>query len=310
MLSIVLLILKIIGIILASILGILLFVIALVLFVPIRYRVIANKNAELYANVKVSWLLRVIFFRLNYQNEKIEYCLRLFGYCIFSDQPKKRKKSRKKKVSKRNRSKKSQNTRQQSVNKESVVISENKEKILNNQEEPRENASGKQSLKGSKKLSIFARLNEKRKKTVSWIQGIKLKIRDILSKTKEIIRKLGTVKRFLQSRANHPGFKKIFQSVKLVCKHIIPTQLNLKLHFGTGDPCSTGQLLGIVCAIYPQMLANVQVIPNFEEEILEGNLVAKGRIRIFTLLRIAIKLYMDKEFKHVLKEFNHLKEEL
>lgn len=70
---VILTILKIIGIILLVVLGLMLFLLLLVLFVPIRYRIDASKDAEggqqIHALIKVTWLLHLLNIRFLYPEE-------------------------------------------------------------------------------------------------------------------------------------------------------------------------------------------------------------------------------------------------
>lgn len=72
MLHILLLILKIIGIVLAIIIGVLLFAIILILFVPVRYRVNAEgewgKDEPFHVEIRVTWLLHLVNILLSYPN--------------------------------------------------------------------------------------------------------------------------------------------------------------------------------------------------------------------------------------------------
>lgn len=306
----------------ASVLGLLLLIIGVVLFVPIRYKVIGSKNTELYVNANVSWLCRIVYFKCEVKENKPVYSLRIFGYLVLSDKPKKNrnKKVRKKKLQhgrsntarpvgdKEDKSEK-KNGERLKVAKTNVGQAEKTKKETvsvhkdMSEETSYESKEKTKVVSGVKKKGLFGTLRSK-------IEGIKQKIRDILTLLKGIFRKAGLVKGFLMKKENRPGFAKIIRAVKRLFKYIHPKKLNLKVHFGTGDPCSTGQALGAICLIYPQILNTVQVIPHFEEKILDADLYAKGRIRIFTLLVIAIQLVIDKEFRYVVKEFKNLKEVL
>lgn len=76
MLHILLLILKIIGIFLAALLGIVLLVLVCILVVPVRYRIEAEgklgKDNPVHADVKVSWLLYLINVAFVYSNNMFE----------------------------------------------------------------------------------------------------------------------------------------------------------------------------------------------------------------------------------------------
>lgn len=85
MLNILLIILKILGITLASVLGLVLILLIIVLFVPIRYKLRINKEEKdiksLKADVSVSFLLKIFMFRILYDNE-IKSRITIFGIDI------------------------------------------------------------------------------------------------------------------------------------------------------------------------------------------------------------------------------------
>lgn len=104
--SVLLLILKIIGIALLTVLSLVLLAIVLVLFVPIRYKGSFNKGEdddELNALVVVSWLLSIVRAKVSYDKDKpLFYELRVFGIRILSSNKKKKEKaSKKKKIAKK-----------------------------------------------------------------------------------------------------------------------------------------------------------------------------------------------------------------
>lgn len=97
---VILTILKIIGIILLVVLGLMLFLLLLVLFVPIRYRIDASKDAEgeqhIHALIKVTWLLHLLNIRFLYPEEAY-LRVRIACFTLFrSDQPTKEAASSKK----------------------------------------------------------------------------------------------------------------------------------------------------------------------------------------------------------------------
>lgn len=97
---VILTILKIIGIILLVVLGLILFLLLLVLFVPIRYRIDASKDAEgeqqIHALIKVTWLLHLLNIRFLYPEEAY-LRVRIACFTLFrSDQPTKEMASSKK----------------------------------------------------------------------------------------------------------------------------------------------------------------------------------------------------------------------
>lgn len=94
MLTIIGQILRIIGIGLASIAGILLLFLLLALFVPFRYRGVLFKKPEgQQADIRVGWLFRFLSARIYWTKEKPKITLRIAGIPLFdSTKPKKQKK--------------------------------------------------------------------------------------------------------------------------------------------------------------------------------------------------------------------------
>ena len=99
---VILAILKIIGIILLIVLGLILLILLLVLFVPIRYRIDASKEAEgeqqIHALVKVTWFFHLLNIRFLYPEEAY-LRVRIACFTLFrSDQPSKEAASAEKKA--------------------------------------------------------------------------------------------------------------------------------------------------------------------------------------------------------------------
>jgi len=95
MLAVILWILKIIGVLLLVILGLVLAFLLVVLLVPIRYRAEGSWYGELKASASVSWLLHIISLRAVY-GERREIILCIFGFRIGGERKIKRKKRAKK----------------------------------------------------------------------------------------------------------------------------------------------------------------------------------------------------------------------
>ena len=93
MLHVLLLILKITGIVIACILGLVIIVVAAVLFVPVRYKADADYHGKFKAHAKLSWLgiLRVL---VSYDEELAIKAKALF-ITIYSNNQKKEKTSKK-----------------------------------------------------------------------------------------------------------------------------------------------------------------------------------------------------------------------
>ena len=146
------------------------------------------------------------------------------------------------------------------------------------------------------------------------LKDLYLKIKDTLVNWKDKLSNIGEIKdkilEFIRDVENKAGINSVFLNLGKVLKHIKPRIFKFYIEFGTGDPCTTGQALGVLGILYSIYGEYVQIVPNFTEAKYEGVLYARGRIRLFTLLIICIKLIRDKKFKYLVERMKKIKEEL
>ena len=109
-------------------------------------------------------------------------------------------------------------------------------------------------------------------------------------------------KAFLTDERTHAAFRAALREVLLLLKALLPRKIRGEVHFGTEDPALTGEILGGIGIFYPVFMDNVKVFPDFEAPVLEGELLIKGRIRLVTVLGIAIRLWMDKNVRYVYRK--------
>lgn len=362
MLHIILGILKIIGIILASIIGLLLVLLVLGLFYPISYVLEGKKDGvELSAKGKVYWLFHAVSFVVWYEEKKLQYKLRLFGIPIsLEPKEKKDKTSRKKnKETKRNReSKKNEKNRSSEEagnSKESIDIKDNKgskeTKYIGNEnnysevtdnsieenvastaterieDNPKiqskltlpDNIIDRQKRKGTrssepeqekKKKSIFVRIKLLWIRIKEFFSGVldrirKLKdtLKDLCGKMKSMKGQVSNIVTTLKEEDTKLALKLVKKQLIVLIKHIRPRKIKGNIHFGLEDPATTGYITSALGVIYPMFPKKLSIRPDFENEILEGDIFMKGRIQSFVLLRIAWTLYKDKHIKQIIAKF-------
>ena len=122
--------------------------------------------------------------------------------------------------------------------------------------------------------------------------------------------KAAQVKRFLDETAHREAFRLILRTGRKFLAHILPVRIRGTFEFGTGDPCSTGQLLGALSILYAKTGGDFVVIPDFEETRYEGEISFRGRIRGVVLLILTIRLVTDKNLRMLLKDITRLRSDL
>jgi len=172
---------------------------------------------------------------------------------------------------------------------------------------------------GDKSVREGLRNQEEKKKSISrrimllWIRikdfvsGISGRIRKLKNTSKEICGKMKSMKGQISNIAailKEEDTKLVLKLVKdqlvVFIKHIRPRKIKGDIHFGFEDPATTGYITGVLGVIYPMLPKKLAIRPDFENEVLEGDVLMKGSIQSFVLLRIAWILYKDKHMKQII----------
>lgn len=286
--TVLLVVLKVIGILLLVILALLL----LMIFVPIRYKALVEKQEGTLVKGAVSWFglaLRIPFWM---EENALQYKIKIFGIPYSG----KNKKNKKKTTA--NKGKKKE---EKSKKTEADKAIENPEKSENKTGKTSENRKrNKKSPKGKskEKKSLRQRLSEWKE----LILDIFKKIKKMTDGGKSLIA--------IMTSDEGKGFVCIIKENLLYLWKKIRPRIRGWVVFGTGDPCSTGEILGGVSMCYGWIGRQLEIAPDFEQERLEGHLVIRGRITIFTLLLIAYRVLTNKDFKKTYSRLKKWKESI
>lgn len=294
MISILLTILKILGLFLLAMLGILLLLIVLVLFVPVRYRITLHRKeseeAPVTVKLSVTWLLHIVSAVFFYPEEAYIKVKLLFITVFRSDQPPKEKeKKQKEKIQKEEAQK--EKTQKKSQEPETQSMAEETSDSL--PEEKKEAYRRKEKDEPSKK-DFFRKL-------LSILKNIKYTIIKICDKIKHIVSNIQYYIDILKSDTFHMAWSVCSPQVFGLLKSILPKKFVGNIKIGTGDPASTGQVLAAYGILYPLIGNHIEIIPDFEQQILEGDLFIKGKITFFRLVKTAWIVYFNKDLRHLIK---------
>ncbi|MGN1146817.1 MAG: DUF2953 domain-containing protein, partial [Lachnospiraceae bacterium] len=158
---------------------------------------------------------------------------------------------------------------------------------------PSENSQA--SDKKTAKKSLFAKIKYT-------IHAICDKIKHIGDTIKKLSDNISYYKSVLTDEKNKQFYGRVWNRILKVLKSIRPRVLKANLRIGTGSPDTTGYLCGIYGMLLPALGNHVHMEADFEEAVWEGDVYAKGRITIFTILLQAGKLLLDKQLRIFIKE--------
>ena len=87
-----------------------------------------------------------------------------------------------------------------------------------------------------------------------------------------------------------------------IAKSLSPQKFQVNLHLGFEDPAVLGEILAVWGMLYPFHQGRVDIVPEFGQTILEGDILLKGKISLFVYLKVALILFFDKNIKQLIKQ--------
>ena len=279
-------VLKIIGIVLACIIGLVLLLICLVLFVPVRYRINAKKEdpeADPVAFARASFLLHILSAKVIYE-KKLEIIVRIFGFRLFQDRKSEKKRRKRKKASEDKKEEYSLDWNEPDDKTEENKTEE--DKIENAKSEDNKGKDDK-SEEGS---------YEKVEKILNDLSDKYLEYSD---KIDRIRREIRFWDRMINDCRNKNAAELIKKETLKLLKKIAPRRIKGFIHFGFDDPATTGTVLMYLSLIYPILPRKLVIDPGFEDTDLYGNIDIKGYIRLIVPLVCVAKVYFNRDFKRM-----------
>lgn len=308
MLHVLLLILKITGIVIACILGLVILVVTAVLFVPVRYKVNADYHDRFKAQAKVSWL-GILRLMISY-DEELDIKAKAFFITVYNNNDENSKVSEQKKAKKKKEKKSEENIFSASDKdvekltekeekpqiKMAEAVNETKEDVQNVKEAVSEDESG-----NIQNRSFFNKVKDKCFVIYTKIKEIIKLIRDTVKKISgaadRLKEKVSKAKEFVTDEDNKALFHFLVEQLKALIKVIKPRKYRINARIGFEDPATMGKVLAYVSILYGMSGVDLSLEPVFGENVKEGSIFLKGNIRIFTVLVIALRVYRNEQFK-------------
>ena len=156
------------------------------------------------------------------------------------------------------------------------------------------------SKKNKKKLNIFAKIEEIKEKIEAKWTAFKETFLSLNNKKEAVLK-------FINAEGTVAGIFYLLTQSKILIKMILPKKIKGWLRFGTGDVYTEGQYLTYLCFVYPLYAGKFDIIPEWEEEVIEVDASFSGKIRMFAMLLIGLKLLFSKKVKALLRNFNRCK---
>jgi len=295
--------LKVLGITLLILLGLVLLLVILALAAPFCYSLEGEYYGDPKAVGRVRWLCFVLDFKGVYGNSKFLYYLKSFGFTISTNDE---------------ADKHYHKGLDDETEEETDTAAEDREamsvpvKLV----EDDFNDYMKETQTPAQRKSLLQKIDDKVRQAVEWITTIPMrihyKISEILSrildflaniteninklikKRDDILEKYAEVRQFLGEEETKKALRDCKKYFLKSWRHVRPRRFHGVVHFGMEDPAETGKVLGAVAMLFPVYRDRLVIAPDFEQKILEGEFYARGRIRIGFFMLLGIQMVLNR----------------
>ncbi|MBO5033795.1 MAG: hypothetical protein J6D08_18310 [Lachnospiraceae bacterium] len=325
MVSVLLTILKIIGIVILILLGLLLFLLLVVLFVPVRYKAKGGgQRDDFAAELRASWLLHIVSLRgICHKGQAFHLRLKLFGIPVYDNlkintrKMKNKKEKQTKTNSKEHTGEIQAASLEEGAEENQFQADRQNEKTFGNSAQKQADCTietpiltdnsvfdGFDKGQQTQEEHFFQKVKRFVAVFVNFFKNIKFTFRKICDTMVKIKDNIKYYLELLQLDSTKRAFSTCAKQLKRIFKHVSPKKYQVNLHLGFEDPAVMGEVLAVWGMLYPWHLGNIDIQPEFDHSVLEGTFLLKGHISVYTFVWTACILLFDRDIKHLMK---HLK---
>lgn len=312
--TIVLLVLKIIGILLLALLVLFTALVLLVLFVPVRYRVRGSWREKPELTARVSFLLHAAVLGLDMLPGKNDVYLRILGF--------------KKYLTKADNTEEFEDTIEEIAGEGAVDAAEEAKEaadtFVDTAVREKEKKEGERTTENNAKTGDAGEDApredplHKRRRILSIPHAVVQRIRDFFEQIKAafgrtraaFIRFLavaGRIRRLWENEGNRQALRFLGGRLFLLLRKLAPKKLALDMAYSTGSPDTTGELLGILALFPVAYTQRWNIKPDFTADsfYVDARFDIRGRVFVFQVLGIALSVLLDKNCRKLYNEIKN-----
>ena len=324
MIHILFMILKALGVLLLVLLVLVLLIVCTVLFLPFCYRAQVLKEEEGFACVKasgrVSWLFGAVALTASYEEQKPEAQILLFGASLETWKRRLKKIRRGEASVPRTEENETENApeAEKTAEQKAPDQKEKQQKVTAQKEQPEQEQEpdapkksilerffGRIEYLPEKLLNLVSRLLQTAFRLLELPFRLLEKLEQKIQAGRRLKRKWESVKKFFRSKMFREALLHAKKEVLYFLKKAAPKKVTGTVRFGFDDPALTGETLGILGMIYGKLPKDLSIQPDFEQEILQGDVRMKGSFQAVTAAGIALRLFRDQNLRKTIRHFKH-----
>ena len=134
-------------------------------------------------------------------------------------------------------------------------------------------------------------------------EKIKYTICTICDKIKTIWENIEYYMDVIRSDTFQKAFSLCREELYSIFSYIRPQKFQADLIIGMDDPAATGKILSYYGILYPFIGGHVNIVPDFDRKRIEGSVLIKGKVRLFTFIKAALRIYFSKDIRKLLSLF-------
>ena len=100
----------------------------------------------------------------------------------------------------------------------------------------------------------------------------------------------------------------LIERIKKLSSELSPRAGSGRVRIGRDDPFETGQMMQLAAFLYPLYGDRVEVVPDFDETILEGEIDLRGRLKLIVAAEAAFRLFFNRELRAMYHRARHILE--
>lgn len=287
-------ILKVAGIVLLSLLGLILVLAFLALLLPVRYRLscTAEEGKRPQALLKISYFLRIIRARAEY-TDALYVNVKVFFFTIFQMQ-----------IPDKDQGEEEEYDLSELDEALDALDEEEEAQTFDSETATEDEVSGEGDTEEDAEISQEPETDDE-EPSDSLYDKIKFKVDEICDKIKRVRSEIRYYRNLYNSNEAKNAVFVIKKRLMRILKKLMPRRAHADVTFGFDSPDLTGKVYGLYTIFAKRFDRASRVIPDFDRKIFEGDLWCKGHFNIWCFIWNGLAIILNKNVRKIYKSYKH-----
>ncbi len=307
-------ILKVIGILLLAVLGLVLLLIVLALVLPVRYRLscTAEHDKKPEALLKISYFFHILRARAEY-TDALYVKVKVLFFTVFQlkipdkddEGPDSDAEYDLSELDEALEELDEEKDEQEPYDTDSSDYTDTSEEADESDDEPVEISTETEENESSEDLDKSEASEEQDEPEDKAFDKIKSKIDEICDKIRRVRSEIRYYKNLYNSNAAKNAIYIIKKRLKHILKKVLPRRAHADIVFGFDSPDLTGKVYCIYTIFSNRFDRSSCVIPDFENKTFEGTVFCKGHFNLWCIIWNLLLIVLNKNVRKIYRSYKH-----